>query len=180
MMRRHGRSNPRPAASLAALAVLVALGPSCHDPTGPRSRLGSDREIVVAFGRDPSAYPDDDWDLVEGAVDGDTLQLRVRYVGGCRPHRFRLLAVDDWIPLPDFGPIPTVGVELRLSHDAVGDRCEALVTETLRFGLEPLGTAYRERYGGGPARLLLQITDGRDGLGIVVFDWLLASAGAGS
>lgn len=160
------------------LTAAVVWG--CSDPSGPGSLATERDRIVVAFHTDTSGYPDDDWELLEGGVDGDTLQLRVRYGGGCRTHRFWLLAVDDWIPLPDFGPIPTVGVSLRLSHDAAGDPCDALVAEGLRFGLEPLRAAYRERYGTGPARLLLQITDGRDGLAIVVFDWFLGSDATGS
>jgi hypothetical protein len=172
------RTVPRadfPAAGVArslaiGLAAAVTLAFSCDDPVAP---AGSESAIIIAFGEDVSGYPQDDWDLVDGSLVGDTLELRVRYAGGCEEHRFRLLAVDDWIDLPTFGPISTYGVPLLLSHDANGDACEAALTGTLRFGLEPLRDAYRDRYGAGPARLLLQITDGRDGFAIHIFDWLI-------
>ncbi len=164
----------RAAIALAPVLAITTAAFSCHDPVAP---AGSDDEIIVAFGLDTSRYPQDDWDLVDGGVVADSLELRVAFTGGCEEHRFRLLAVDDWIPLPDFGPISTVGVALLLSHDAGGDTCEAALTRTFRFGLDPLRRAYRARYGDGPARLLLQITDGRDGFAISVFDWMLEDTG---
>lgn len=162
---------------LVALAF-TTLAFTCQDPAAPRDTPGPEDRIIVAFGQDVSAYPTDDWELAEGALDGDTLALTVQYAGGCRDHEFRLLAVDDWIPLPDAGPTPTVGVPLLLSHDADDDPCEAWLTTTLRFGLDPLRDAYRDAYGDGLARLLLQITDGRDGFAIHVFDWVIGTTGS--
>lgn len=155
---------------LVALPLLLALA-ACEDAAGPNLRAGGADEIVVAFGQPTDAYPSDDWDLVSGELEGDTLVLRIQHAGGCRDHEYWLLAVDDWIRLPDAGPTPTYGVPLRLAHEAHGDPCEALLSPTLRFGLGPLRAAFRSTHGPGPARLLLQITDGRDGFAIHVFDW---------
>jgi hypothetical protein len=154
------------------LSALLALGVAAcaEDPTGLPE---PDEDVIIAFGEDTSHYPAADWYFVAGELVGDTLEVEVEYSGGCRDHEFWLLAIDDWVPLPDAGPVPTVGVGLRLAHEDNEDRCEALLRSTLRFGLEPLRRAYRQEYAPGPARILLQIPDGRDGFAIHVFEWQL-------
>lgn len=158
---------PGPGVWVAVLAGLAGVAFSCRDPAGPE---GSDT-IIVAFEADTSTYPRDDWRLVDGAVVGDSLELTVEHAGGCEEHAFWLLAVDGWVDFPDAGLTPTVGVPLELAHDARGDACEALITRPLSFHLAPLEVAFRERYGTGPATLLLQLPAGRDAAEVHTFGW---------
>ena len=60
------------------------------------------------------------------------LDLIVTYGGGCTTHEFKLFA---------FEPIdkPTVNTEIvfKLSHNANGDACKSLITDTISFNIEP-------------------------------------------
>jgi hypothetical protein len=179
-MRRHSTPSGRTAAvaspgrsAAVVLAVLFAAAAmTCEDPSSPALASARDR-IEMALGTEPSDYPLDAWDLVEGTLEGDTLRLEVRYSGGCVEHDFRLVAIEDWIDLPTAGPIPTREVPVLLSHEDHDDACDAIVGDTLRFGLGPLREAYRDRWGTGPARILLRLVDGRADEPVRVLDWLL-------
>ena len=155
---------------LAVLLMAAAFG--CDDPLGPALAGGTNR-IEVSLGAEPSDYPVDPWELVQGAVEGDSIRLAVRYSGGCVEHDFRLVAVEDWIELPTAGPTPTRAVPVLLAHEDHDDACDAIVGVTLRFGLEPLRAAYRQRYGAGPARIVIRLIDGRSAEPVAAYDWLL-------
>lgn len=143
-----------------AAAALVAA--ACEDSgTNPLLPPSAD-EIVVGFDADPSELPAGDWSLREAAVDGDTVTLEIEHAGGCREHRYWLVAVEGFTELPTQGPIPTFEVPVRLAHDDGGDPCEALLRATLDFGLAPLEAAFREESGStGPAMILLRVPEGQ-------------------
>ena len=67
-------------------------------------------------------------DASSARLDGDSLRVAVAYSGGCERHTFQPLSQS-------MGGAWT----LWLVHDANGDGCEALVTDTLAvgFGLVP-------------------------------------------
>ncbi len=81
-------------------------------------------------------FPFDPIAIVAAAVDGDSIDMRVRYGGGCETHDIRLLAgreiMESYPPQAD----------IRLSHDAHGDMCRALIYEDLRYDLTPLKSYY--------------------------------------
>lgn len=68
----------------------------------------------------------------EAFVDGDCLQIKLSYSGGCKQHTIdlaRMLPSES-----DNSNIPT----FEISHNANGDMCEAYFTKELRFDLTPL------------------------------------------
>lgn len=69
--------------------------------------------------------------IQEAFIDGDCLQLKVSYSGGCREHTIDLARMNEWYAN---GSIPT----FEIRHDANGDLCEAMFTKQLRFDLTPL------------------------------------------
>lgn len=96
-------------------------------------------------------FPFDPLTILTAVVDGDSIDLRVRYGGGCVEHDFRLLAgraiMESEPPQAD----------IRLSHDAHGDLCRALITRDLRFDLVPLKTYFQgDRATPGPLLLRLR------------------------
>jgi len=63
---------------------------------------------------------------------GSTIEIIVQYGGGCNSHRFSLLTtglLKESLP-PQ--------LDLILSHDADGDECKAIITDTLLFDLSSL------------------------------------------
>lgn len=62
----------------------------------------------------------DAYTVRSAALDGDTLRAVVRYSGGCEDHTFERRSQSDG-----------QRAELWFVHDANGDLCEALVTDTL-------------------------------------------------
>ena len=99
-------------------------------------------EALVAFG--------DDYEVLQAqpgpAIEGDRLRVTVQYGGGCAAHTFT--------PRSRTGGGVT---EVWLVHDADGDACDALLTETLDLPL-PRGVAGARRVllltpGGAEVRL---------------------------
>jgi hypothetical protein len=70
-------------------------------------------------------------------VSSNSLQIDVEYGGGCKEHRIDLYA-DGPVLTSEPGQI-----DLRLSHNANNDQCEALVRQTLQFDLSSLGITRR-------------------------------------
>jgi len=70
----------------------------------------------------------DPFEIISGEISEDCLKIDVRYGGGCKDHDFVLY----YEPLRDFSAYSGL---LLLSHDADGDLCEALITESLYFDL---------------------------------------------
>jgi len=65
-------------------------------------------------------------------VDGDCLQIKLSYSGGCQEHTIDLARMHPWTASST--NIPT----FEIRHNANGDLCEALFTKELRFDLSPL------------------------------------------
>lgn len=151
-----GSTLPRTVALVGALAICGGAGSCDGDPVRPEPG----GEIIVAFDQDLDRWPRDDWDFVDAGVVDGALELSVAYGGGCRTHQLWLLAVDGFQALPDAGPVPTVAVPLLLAHDAYGDPCDAYITRTDTFDLQPLRATFRNAFGSGPGRVILRIPTG--------------------
>jgi len=65
-------------------------------------------------------------------VDGNCLQIKLSYSGGCQEHTIDLARMHPWTASST--TIPT----FEIRHNANGDLCEALFTKELRFDLTPL------------------------------------------
>lgn len=78
--------------------------------------------------------------IKEVSIVNDSLKLTVVYGGGCEKHDFVLYGCKQFMesnPLQD---------ALYLSHDAHGDLCKKLITETLSFDLIPLKDFGKQTY----------------------------------
>ena len=74
----------------------------------------------------PVDFGDDYAVLQTPSVEGDRLQVRVQYAGGCAEHGFSARARASGEE-----------AEVWAVHDANGDLCEALLSETLDLPLPP-------------------------------------------
>lgn len=66
------------------------------------------------------------------SLDGDRLKLCLRYSGGCKKHKFRLLTQKEYSKSSP----PSAG--LFLFHNADGDACRSVIRDTLRYDLKKL------------------------------------------
>jgi hypothetical protein len=90
------------------------------------------------------------------AIDGDTLRVTVSYGGGCQRHALQPIAASVWL---ESYPVQ---VYARISHNASGDTCRALITRTLRVDLSPLKDQYRETYQATSGRIALRLAGAKD------------------
>ena len=70
--------------------------------------------------------------LHEAFVDGDCLQIKLSYSGGCQEHTLDLARMNSWYA----NPSNIATFEIR--HNANNDLCEASFTKELRYDLTPL------------------------------------------
>ena len=113
-----------------------------REPNVPESN------VVVA---DSGNWGDDPYVVNSAAVNGHRLNMEVSYAGGCRKHVFTLVLSTSFI---ESDPVRLPAV---LAHDANGDPCEAWVTRAYNFDLALVRTRYRQFYGPGPGKVVLQI-----------------------
>ncbi len=86
----------------------------------------------------------------EAFVDGDCLQIKLSYSGGCSQHTIDLARMNTWIT--GSTSIPT----FEIRHNANGDMCEAWFTKELRFDLTPLKLEGKKEF-----VLTAKLTDGK-------------------
>lgn len=133
-----------------ALGVLLgqSMLASCTAPTNNALRDDGVTPLQVASASsslrfDPAA-------IDSASISGDVLTLHVSHGGGCAAHTFALHTAGVFLEsLP-------VQVPARLSHDAAGDRCRALLQQVLRYDLTALRNLYQKAYG-GRGELILQV-----------------------
>ncbi|MGQ0539427.1 MAG: hypothetical protein ACT4R6_10800 [Gemmatimonadaceae bacterium] len=137
---------PRPFAAAALLMACYNGSPSSVSPNDFADGL-------VAFVQDVNdrAWPHDTLTIESATVSADTLAVTVRFGGGCRKHRFALLLGTA------FMESHPVQIQARLAHDAAGDLCRALITESLKFDLTRLKQRYRASYGSGAAAVIMNL-----------------------
>lgn len=68
----------------------------------------------------------------EAFVDGDCLQIKLSYSGGCEEHTLDLARMHPWTA--SSSTVPT----FEIRHNANGDMCEAWFTKELRYDLTQL------------------------------------------
>ncbi len=74
----------------------------------------------------------DNYTVLSTAIEGDIVSIVVQYGGGCETHRFDLFA-DPRI-MKSMPPQQNI----VLKHNANGDNCRALITDTVHFDLKPI------------------------------------------
>jgi hypothetical protein len=70
--------------------------------------------------------------LHEAFVDGDCLQIKISYSGGCKQHTIDLARMHPWTA--SSSTVPT----FEIRHNANNDMCEAYFTKEMRFDLTSL------------------------------------------
>jgi hypothetical protein len=133
------------------LCVLACTSCGSSDVTGLPDGDDSNHAIVLFESIDDVALYSDPARIRDIAIAGDVLTLKVTYGGGCEKHDFELYG---WRGYNKSNPPQAL---LFLSHNAHGDRCEALITEVLHFSLSPLRfNVFRNR---GPVYLRIHDPD---------------------
>jgi hypothetical protein len=123
------------------MALTIALG-ACRSGVAPEPVLSPDGRgpAVLSDVADDSRWPSDPLAIDKASVDGDTLAVSVSHGGGCAQHSYQLVIARIWM---ESNPVQ---VPARISHDAHGDNCKALLRKDLRISLVPLADAYRAAY----------------------------------
>jgi hypothetical protein len=88
--------------------------------------------------------------LHEAFVDGDCLQIKISYSGGCKEHTLDLARMHPWTA--SSSTVPT----FEIRHNANGDMCEAWFTKELRFDLTTLKLEGKKEF-----VLTAKLTDGK-------------------
>ena len=120
---------------------------------GPPDGASLQGNVVFSAGGVDSAaqWGADDYELGAAAVTGDTLAVTLSYGGGCKTHRFTLVAAEA------FMESDPVQLQVAIAHDADGDACQRWVTEDYHFILDPIKARYKASYGSGPGVVILQL-----------------------
>jgi len=88
--------------------------------------------------------------LHEAFFDGNCLQIKVSYSGGCKEHTIDLARMHPWTA--SSSTVPT----FEIRHNANGDMCEAFFTKELRFDLSSLKQEGKKEF-----VLTAKLTDGK-------------------
>ena len=115
-------------------------------PLQPATRAGD----VVVEGAG-ATVGNDDYLLNTASIAGERLTVSVSYGGGCETHAFTLVIAASFI---ESSPVRLATV---LAHEANDDECEAWLTRSYTFDLSIIRTRYREAYGPGAGRVVLQL-----------------------
>ena len=128
--------------ALIIVGVLIMISSSCKMRGEMKTSLADQTETINAIEKetvsiveiDPTCknIKTDSFRLLESNVEGDNLILLVQYGGGCEEHEWKLKTNGAYAKsLPP-------KITLNLEHNANGDRCRALLTDTIEFNLEPV------------------------------------------
>lgn len=98
-------------------------------------------------------------------IRGDTLTVTVSYSGGCKVHDFTLLSSEI------FTESDPPRLRVALDHDAHGDRCRAILTDTRQFDLAPIKVLYQTTYGEDAGTVLLILQDTYEDVFDLVYDF---------
>ena len=153
---------PPPSASSARAAPTRPPPPTLPPP-------GS--SIIIDFDSSQEIWPRDAWDFGTAAFVDGALEIEVAFGGGCRDHDFWLVGVRGFRDLPSAGPATTVAVPILLAHDSRGDSCDAYITESLRFDLQPLREAFDAVYGNRAGRVVLRVPLGQGAADTLSLDY---------
>ena len=123
----------------------------------PGSATAAPLAGAVVVANTGAAVGDDSYVLNAASVTDDMLTISVSYGGGCRTHALTLVISESFI---ETSPVQLSSV---LAHYANNDPCEAFLTHSYTFDLSVVRTRYREAYGPGPGRVVLQLDSIPDG-----------------
>ena len=126
---------------------------------GSTAPLGlTNAETIVLANPDDARWPADPLTIESAQIKADTLIASVVHGGGCRDHDYRIVVSTIWME-----SFP-VQVPARISHNANGDLCKALLRRELRVSLAPLAQAYRDAYQQTKGSVVLRLAGSPSGL----------------
>ena len=108
---------------------------------------------TVVIGEADDSFGNDEFALNSAMIVEDTLEISVSYSGGCETHKLTLIASEQF--LESF----PVQLHVSLAHNAMGDTCEAYLTEDYHFDLTPIKTMYQRAYGQDIGTVVLKLKD---------------------
>jgi hypothetical protein len=139
------------------LVVLLAAGAASgcsHDGgAGVDTQLadGAGERVILVESLYSPRWPADPITITGVAIERDSIRIAVTYGGGCREHRLGLIVSTAWM---ESWPVQAAALVV---HDARGDLCRAIVSDTVRADLTPLRDAYRRSYQSRSGRIALRI-----------------------
>lgn len=138
-------------------AALTACSSSASDGSSAPLAATSAETMVLA-NPDDARWPADPLTIESAQIKADTLIATVVHGGGCRDHDYRVVVSTIWME-----SFP-VQVPARISHNANGDVCKALLRRELRVSLAPLAQAYRDAYHQTTGSIVLRLMGSPSGL----------------
>lgn len=128
--------------ALVLVGALIMISSSCNkrremkkSPADQTETINTkEKEAISVVEIDPTYknIKTDSFTLLESNVEGDNLILLVQYGGGCEEHEWKLKTNGAYAKsLPP-------QITLNLEHNANGDMCRALLTDTLEFNIKPV------------------------------------------
>ena len=134
------------------IGVILAALAACGDTTSPDgSHPGANRLVIT---QDIDRFANDAVTINSATINGNSLELSVSYGGGCRDHEFGLITNGV------FAESYPVQTWVKLTHEANGDNCFAMLSRTLRFDLSPLKALYNSAYKTRSGIMVIHVTDG--------------------
>ncbi len=147
---------------LRSLALWLAAGTlACSNAASDGSSAplaATSAESIVLGNPDDARWPADPLTIESAQIKGDSLVATVVHGGGCRDHDYRVVISTTWME-----SFP-VQVPAKISHNANGDLCKALLRRELRVSLAPLAQAYREAYRQTSGSITLRLAGSPNGL----------------
>lgn len=139
----------------ASAFLLLAVGCGLLDSNGRED--SKPKQVILFDDIDEVVLEDDAARIDDARLDGNLLEMRVLFYGGCCEHRFDLFG---WLGWEKSNP---PGGYLFLSHDAQGDSCTDSIHEQLAFDLSLLTSAWKENFQyTGPVRIGIREPGGTD------------------
>lgn len=114
---------------LILLIAIAFLFTSCSEQVvlPPESTCPKYKELYYL---NQDSLKTDPINVLDVKIEGDCLRLTLQYGGGCREHE-----VDLVLMIPECGTPPLPPPDFRISHDANGDVCKALITQEYSFDI---------------------------------------------
>jgi hypothetical protein len=96
-------------------------------------------KIILANKSDREKWKKDTHSITASRVEKSNLFLTLTYSGGCKEHKFELVAWNYFVIKPN-----EIQADILLSHDSNSDFCKSIVKTELCFDLSPLESEYQK------------------------------------
>lgn len=111
-------------------------------------------KIILARQSDPGKWKKDVHFITASRVEKSNLFLSVTYSGGCKEHKFELVACKYFVRKAN-----EIQADILLSHDSNSDSCKAIIKKELCFDLSPLKLEYHKFFQSTSGTIALVLED---------------------